>query len=73
VDISHSWQVVGFQGQEIPFTCSFFKVQRCAAAVFSGAPSQMLEFTVRLAAVTVVPSGAHLIALGDVVGANVPT
>jgi hypothetical protein len=25
VDISHSRQVVGFQGQEIPFTCSFSK------------------------------------------------
>jgi hypothetical protein len=33
VDISHSRQVVGFQGQEILFTCSFSKAQVCAAAV----------------------------------------
>jgi hypothetical protein len=28
VDISHSRQVVGFQGQEIPFTCSLMLLQR---------------------------------------------
>jgi hypothetical protein len=72
MDISHSRQVVGFQGQEIPFTCSFSKAQGCAAAVHSSAPSQIMGFTVKLAATTVVPSGAHMIALGDVVGANVP-
>jgi hypothetical protein len=33
----------------------------------------MIEFTVKLTATTVVPSGAHMIALGDVVGADVPT
>jgi hypothetical protein len=73
VDIFHSRQVVGFQGQEIPFTCSFSKAQGCAAAVHSDAPSKMIEFTVKLVATIVVPSGANLIALGDVVGANVPT
>jgi hypothetical protein len=73
VDISHSRQVVGFQGQEIPFTCSFSKAQVCAAAVRNDAPSKMTEFTVKLAATMVVPSEAHMIALGDVVGADVPT
>jgi hypothetical protein len=73
VDISHSRQVVRFQGQEVPFTCSFSKAQGCATAVHSGTPSQMMGFTVKLAATTVVPSGAHMIALGDVVGTNIPT
>jgi hypothetical protein len=73
VDISHSRQVVGFQGQEIPFTCLFSKAQVCAAAVRSDAPSKMIEFTVKLAATMVVPLGAHMIALGDVVGADIPT
>jgi hypothetical protein len=73
VDISHSRQVVGFQGQEIPFTCSFSKAQGCVAAVYSDAPSKMIEFTVKLAATIVVPLGAHMYALGDVVGADVPT
>jgi hypothetical protein len=73
VDISHSRQVVGFQGQEIPFTCSFAKARGCAAAVHSDAPSKTIEFTVKLAATIVVPSGVHMITVGDVVGADVPT
>jgi hypothetical protein len=72
IDISNSWQVIGLLGQELPFICSFSKAQGCAAAVHSDAPSKMMEFTVKLAATIVVPSGVHLIALGDVVGANVP-
>jgi hypothetical protein len=72
VDISHLRQGVGFQGQEIPFTCSFTKARGCAAAVHSDAPSKTIEFTVKLAATIVVPSGAHMIAVGDV-GADVPT
>jgi hypothetical protein len=65
MDISHSRQVVGFQGQEIAFTCSFLKAQECAAAVHSDAPSKMIEFTVKLAATIVVHLGAHMIALGS--------
>jgi hypothetical protein len=33
----------------------------------------MIEFTVKVAATIVVPSAAHMIAVGDVVGADVPT
>jgi hypothetical protein len=73
IDISNSRQVIGLQGQELPFTCSFLKAQGYAAAVHSDAPSKMMEFTVKLAATIVVPLGAHMIALGDVVGADVPT
>jgi hypothetical protein len=73
VEISHLRQVVGFQGQEIPFTCSFAKARGCAAAVHSDAPSKTIEFTVKLAVTIVVPSGVHMIPVGDVVGADVPT
>ena len=73
MDLSHSRQVIGFQGQEIPFACSFSRVSGCAAAVHSGTPPQALEFTVKLAVTTIVPAGAHLITLGEVVGQDVPT
>jgi hypothetical protein len=73
IDISNSGQVIGLQGQELPFTCSFSKAQGYATAVRSDAPSKMIEFTVKLAATVVVPSGAHMIALGDVVAADIPT
>jgi hypothetical protein len=73
IDISSSQQMIGLQGQELLFTCSFSKAQGCAAAVHSSAPSQMREFAAKLAATIVVPSGAHLVKVGDVVGANVPT
>jgi hypothetical protein len=72
IDISNSRQVIGLQGQELPFTCSFSKAQGYAAAVHSDALSKMIEFTVKVAATTVVPPGAHKIVLGDVVGADVP-
>jgi hypothetical protein len=72
IDISNSRQVIGLQGQERPFTSSFSKAQGCAAAVHSDAQSKMMEFNFKLEATILVPSGAHLIALGDVVGANVP-
>jgi hypothetical protein len=49
------------------------RAQGCATAINGGASPQVLEFIVKLAATTVVPSGTHLIALGEVVGQEVPT